>query len=439
MKSLMSEMVSLLQSESSSNQKMDILKEYSSQSPIIREAIKLCYNPFICSNIKKIKVPSIFGPNTFEDLFYEFKALYENLSSGVLSGNIAQDVVTKFLMKANLKAQDLFVKIFKKDLKVKIGASLINNALGEDFIPQFKAQLANPYDPNKKYKVKFWYGSPKLNGIRAYFDDRGFNSRKGHEFFGFDHIIEELKDLSNKYNLSFCDGELYNKGIPFQTIQSIVMERKKIDLNEKKRLKYNIFAVGSGRASTASMIISMEQIDWNRYKYLEPVKYSTIENNSVAIYSEMLKMYDDGYEGLMLRSPDVPYVYKRSNDLLKAKPFKEASFVIVGFEKGKEGTEIENTLGKIVVEGFVGDKKIRCGVGSGFKLIGEEAKINLTSTLIEIIEDGVITRDMIWRDKEKYLGKTCEVQFQEVTDKPDPNTGMYSLQFPVFVSPKLDR
>lgn len=430
----MEEFINLLKNESSTNGKMQILKDFASKSEIIREALKLCYDPFIISNIKKINVPMRSGTRSFESAFYEFKALFENLNSRSISGNAAQLEVSNFLSTIVYVHQEIFINILKKDLRVKIGAALINNALGENFIPQFEIQLANKYDPNKNYKVDYWWYSPKLNGLRGYYDSNGFNSRKGHRLYGFDHIEKELHDLCSKYSFSFCDGELYDFGIPFQTIQSYVTTKKNIVSEHKEKIKFNIFAIGNFK-NTDEMILNLNAVDWNQYSYIKPLEYDTIDNNPNDIYQKMLYMYDNGYEGLMLRHPEVSYVYKRGNELLKAKPFKEASFVIVGFEEGKEGTNTEGTLGAIVIEGNVEGKKIKSKVGSGFKTINKDLSLGMIKT----IEEGTITRDMIWNNREKFLGKTCEIQYQEVTDKPDPKTGMYSLQFPVFVYLKKDR
>lgn len=76
-------------------------------------------------------------------------------------------------------------------------------------------------------------------------------------------------------------------------------------------------------------------------------------------------------------------------------------------------------MGMVVVEGEWKGFKVRTEVGSGWS-------------------DAV--RGEIWNDKESYVGKLIEVQFQglEATDAAK-ESGIYALRFPSFLKLKLDR
>ena len=83
---------------------------------------------------------------------------------------------------------------------------------------------------------------------------------------------------------------------------------------------------------------------------------------------------------------------------------------ITSFEVG-EG-RLSNTLGKV----YVKYKENTVGVGSGF-----------TDEL----------RSEIWNNQDKYLGKVIEVKYKNISK--DKNTGLESLQFPVFVRFREDK
>lgn len=46
-------------------------------------------------------------------------------------------------------------------------------------------------------------------------------------------------------------------------------------------------------------------------------------------------------------------------------------------------------------------------------------------------------REALWNNAENLIGVLCEVKYKEISK--DKNTGLESLQFPVFVSLRLDK
>lgn len=425
-----------LKATNSTNEKLDILRKQT--NPLVKEAIRLTYDAFMLTYMKKIPVVKLTGTRTFDEAFSEFADLFGELTERKITGNTAKKCVQDFLESCNLDTQDVFCRILQKDLKVKIGESLVQQAYGESFINVFVVQRGEKYDPEKIYKGKdkkpitYWYASPKMDGLRGFYEDGVLRSRGGHNLKGFELIVAEVNDLISRYNLSFADGELFSPGVGFQTLQSYILGDKKIDPAQKEKVRYNIFAIGNGKGNwkdTKEMVTALYSVDWNRYKYITPLKYDLISNDPDTIMALMLKYVDQGYEGAMLRSPDVAWIRKKSNDILKVKPVEEEDFEIIGYFEGTG--EIAGTLGGIIVEGWFKDKKgknfhIISEVGTGFKIKEQE---------------GGYTRDALWKIIDDLVSKRAkaEIQFQNVTDKPDPKTGAYSLRFPVFAKLKLDR
>lgn len=268
-----------------------------------------------------------------------------------------------------------------------------------------------------------------MDGIRCTFINNlntsfyGLYSRAGNKLIGFDHIILELRELKDNINLNFdlIDGELYSHEIPFHQIQGIVLSNVNYNKEDKEKLKFNIFAIdGENINNTTQMLQALDEIAnvINKLElcFIEVVPCESVRNNKENIIKLAEKYVKLGYEGLMLRNPDVNYINKRSDDLVKFKFFIEDDFTVVDFLEGQEGTQFEGSLGAVIVEGKINDKKIRTEVGSGFK---------------------VYERDYIWQNKDKFLNKKCEVKFQSVGLVD--NNGSYSLIFPVFKKFKLDR
>lgn len=116
------------------------------------------------------------------------------------------------------------------------------------------------------------------------------------------------------------------------------------------------------------------------------------------------------WEGVMVRK-DVPYEGKRTNNLLKIKPFQDAEYVVTGIIEGDltyntpSGSETVHGVSALTIE----HKGNAVKVGSG------------------------ITKDqrMAWvADPNLIIGKTITVQYFEETQ--DKKTGEFSLRFPVL-------
>jgi DNA ligase-1 len=116
---------------------------------------------------------------------------------------------------------------------------------------------------------------------------------------------------------------------------------------------------------------------------------------------------EGGFEGIMIKSMDAPYLCKRTDYWMKWKPTITVDLNIVGFEEGTGRNA--NRLGAIICEGDDNGRHIRVNVGSG-------------------LSDG--DRDEYWHSRDLLLGHLVEVQADAVTQNQD---GSYSLRFPRFL------
>ena len=272
-----------------------------------------------------------------------------------------------------------------------------------------KVQLANPYNPAKNYRVAHWYATPKFDGVRAVFiPDRGFFTRNDTPISGLDHMAGVLQEFCISRGLSFVDGELVLAGESFQASQSAILAAQH---DAKSNIEFHVFAVGGAFKDTQEMLQELPDFPEAR---IFRVESEAIPNSFEAVEAACRKFTEQGYEGVVLRHPDVPYHDGRSNHLLKFKFFKEADLRIIGTIDG-EG-RLAGTLGSLVVEGTIEGKAVRSCVGTG--MTDEDRKIFSSDT--------------------QLIGKVLTVKYQAITDKPDKE-GFYSLRFPVVIGVKEDR
>lgn len=119
---------------------------------------------------------------------------------------------------------------------------------------------------------------------------------------------------------------------------------------------------------------------------------------------------DNGFEGVMLKTVDTPYVFKRSENILKLKPCVTYEGVIVDHYEGRRGTKREGLFG-------------------GFSIV---------------LPNGVVTRlgggysdalkaDIQLHGPDTYLGKIVEIEAQPDPLTPDGLTSDGKARFPVFM------
>ena len=272
-----------------------------------------------------------------------------------------------------------------------------------------KIQLANPYNPAKNYKVAHWYATPKFDGVRAVFiPQMGFFTRNDKPISGLDDMASVLEGICRERGLSFVDGELVLAGGSFQASQSAILAAEHAG---KSSIEFHVFAVGGTFKDTQAMLKELPDFPEAR---IFRVESEAIPNNFKAVETACRKFTAMGYEGVVLRHPDVPYHEGRSNHLLKYKFFKEADLRIVGVIDGEE--RLVGTLGSLVVEGTVEGVRIRSCVGTC--MTDEDRKI--------------------FSQDAHLIGKVLTVKYQALTEKPDKE-GFYSLRFPVVIGVKEDR
>lgn len=248
---------------------------------------------------------------------------------------------------------------------------------------------------------------PKLDGERCravYDEDLGWQlvSSELNPFQSVPHILGALELSNIPHNLEL-DGELYTHGMTFEQIHSIA--GRTVNLHPQcHTLEYHLFDV-----------VDLSLPQWERIRILRelPNLRPGIRRVPIRVAENLegvLKAYDafidQGYEGIIVRHSDAPYIRRRSTYVMKFKPKKSDYYKIVGFKQmiDKDGN-LKEMLGALICQG---DDGTEFSVGSG-------------------MDDSFRTSFWPRESASTLIGKVAHVEYQHIT----PGKGV--PRFPVFV------
>lgn len=296
--------------------------------------------------------------------------------------------------------------------------------MGKELSPMLAAGLEESDLAKLRYPLLV---SPKFDGIRLRIDPELGAVSRTHKPIPNKHIQEVIKRHDW---LRYLDGECIAGEDPtaadvFNKTQSACMT-----MSGTPYFEYHVFDFwfnGQQRYENRLEVVR-QRIETN---YVEHPEFAIrlVRQDFVSNPDEVLQLeaahLEDGFEGIILRSPDGEYKNGRSTikqqGLLKFKRVQDAEAKVVGFEalerntnelqrdafghakrsSHKAGKVPDNLLGKIHVEhptfGLF-------SIGSGFD---------------------VDTRTEIWQNQDKYLGRTVTFKYQAVGLKDKP-------RFPIF-------
>ena len=403
--------------------------------------VKACYNPYVVFGVRQ--VPDTVGITDAENPWEEFNELMFQLCQRRLTGHAARDAIQSMAERFDSDEWNTFLApVLRRDLRAGISDKTINKICKKtDYeIPIFGCQLATNSEGRPEMKgIKRL--EPKLDGVRVLLmvipgASEGVTticfSRNGKLFENFQHIEEQVRNNWTKMvrkaatsNLSMgfvLDGEVI--GNSFQELMR--QARRKTDVQAEDSV-YNVFDIlpldafreGHWNAQLNKRIQILEDmrpvIDTMPNVELLP---HLMVNLDTAAGKDQLERYakdqvNAGFEGIMIKNCDAPYVCKRSTDWMKWKPTLTVDLEVVGVEEGT-GRNL-GRLGALVCHGVDDGKEITVNVGSGFS---------------------DVDRDDYWTNRNLVIGRTAEVLCDVITQNQD---GTYSLRFPRFIRFRDDK
>jgi len=185
-------------------------------------------------------------------------------------------------------------------------------------------------------------GQRKFDGVRCIaYNDGGkivLESRKGKAFPHMNHLRASVFDSLSKDN-QILDGELYSDELDFQRVVGLVRKESlsQQDIYDLKYIKYRIYDMFSTDYSVTQLPFverhaMAEKLIKNDPHLIIVQNYVIIDEDSIQGLHD--QFVDEGYEGIMIRNPTMPYhMDKRSSGLMKFKSFKDGEYPIVGYEE----------------------------------------------------------------------------------------------------------
>jgi len=402
---------------------------------------KACYNPYVTFGVRK--VPDTVGIVGAENPWQDFNELLVQLSQRRLTGNKALEAIDAMSERFDSDEWNTFcAAVMRRDLRCGISSTTINKICKKtDWeIPVFGCQLATNSEGRPEMKgIKRL--EPKLDGVRMLLmvipaDDGEVTticfSRNGKNFDNFGHIEDQVRANFNKLvrkaatsNLSMgfvMDGEVI--GNSFQELMR--QARRKTDVQAEDSV-YNVFDIiplssfreGHWNAQLEKRIKILDDMRpvFDEMASLELLPHIMVDLDTAAGKDQLERYAQDnvkaGFEGIMIKEMQAPYVCKRSTDWMKWKPVITVDLEVIGIEEGTGRNQ--GRLGALVCCGIDDGKEITVNVGSGFS---------------------DADRDSYWANSNFIIGRTAEVMCDVITQNQD---GTYSLRFPRFVRFRDDK
>ena len=220
-------------------------------------------------------------------------------------------------------------------------------------------------------KIKYWYGSRKIDGVRCsfYWKDGEVRtaSRGGGDYDASTSFMRhnpKLIQFFEEHPDIVLDGELYKHGKTLHQISGAARLEK--DTAGMDWLEYYIYDVMDSTKTFEERLDILHDITDELNLGFNPerewddgeLKFQIVPQETVVGWANIQKLHDkyvgEGFEGIVIRDPSKVYNFGgRTNAMIKVKMYKDAEFEIVGYSEGlrpedmvfvcktKEGKEFE--------------------------------------------------------------------------------------------------
>lgn len=392
-------------------------------------------NPYYTYGVKKFNRPKVYADS--DAPLSTIIDVLDQLRNRELTGDMARETVTMLLGAFTKETATYLERVIEKDLKAGFSPDTYNKIWVDEQVPVFNVMLADKCtdaDEFEQYITFPCQADWKYDGERniAIVKSDGIThiSRSGLEAFHMNGLFDvELMAIREYLGYDYVlDGER------FASNWTDTMNAKKSGNDEaKSRMFIRAFFImpltdWEAQKTDITMRKNRENIE-KMLADLPQIKRITLsDGREVKDYQDMVAYCDEvttpgfdgqpkGHEGLILKDWNATYAWDRTIAWCKVKKFYTADGRIVGFEPGRPKSKFAGTLGRINVVGYLEDgTRFECGVGSGIK------------TLKPKDDPDCPTRDEIWNNKEKFLGTTIELKYQEVSIAKGKT--VHSLRFP---------
>ncbi len=218
--------------------------------------------------------------------------------------------------------------------------------------------LAYPTEPGRVSRLgSDFLAQPKLKGLRAriewFHGEPIILSSYGNQFPFLTQVRDQLIEIRDNHCEGIglpWDGEVYVHGWSQERLNGAT-KRTTNPHPDCARLEFHIFDIQHpilAQIKRSVYLSGMEKMITT--DHIKPVPTHPANQDN---WMEMAQQFiDEGYEGIILRKLDAPYVAKRRVTMLKFKPTEQDEYEIIGFKEGEGWAE--GMLGAFQVKGKEG-------------------------------------------------------------------------------------
>lgn len=375
------------------NAKKDLLAGYLNEEPLLFRVFMLAYNPYIKFFTKKppaVRTPKGEGFDELYQLDEALSLLQNHIASREITGNDAKGYLEDLFNWTSEEDQAVLRRVILHNLKCGISRNSFNTVcdrLGKAHkkIPAFSVLLAKAYTPSALHGLtKPYIAQLKSDGARAAAQvidgNVRYYTREGNEYLmNVPHIDAVLRDIADHFGGDVVvDGELIqvdeggvcnrqkSNGIANRAIAGTIsdeqcrkmrfyiwdvisteeFEAEKSDVPYHARLQDRLKAVPGLEGMSIAFGSSVE---------ISPTWFLDTEEE-VESLAELL--IDDGEEGLVVKSYDLMWANKRTDQMLKLKDEKECDLIVTGWTHGDKDKGFAEGIGTLQCESSCGNLKV---------------------------------------------------------------------------------
>lgn len=422
------EVIKQCQTAGGAGSKKVIMEAIATADFIAKDLIKEALDPYRVFGVKKYPAPTAEGSGD-EAAYNSFLAMLDDLANRRVTGKAAQQLVADTLGLFPKDDQKYLALVIGKDLKSGFSGDTVNKVF-KGLVPSFEVMLADKCESIEEFEksisfpcqADFKYDGQRTialveNGNVTYYARSGKESEHLNGLFD-----QELIKLAQWYGSDIIlDGEAFASDFT-ETMNAKKEGNDAAKANLKLRAFF-IMPLSDWKAQKTQ--ITMRQARsflCDGLNFIKAQKIIVSEGRMVNDYSDMMKYCNEvidvhKQEGLILKDFNAVYEWDRTMSWCKVKRFYDVDVKIVDIYEGRAGTRLAGTLGGLMVEGEdEKGRKIVSNVGSGFS---DEM------------------RKEIWENKDKYIGQTAVVKYQEISKAKNSDT--WSLRFPTFEHTRDDK
>lgn len=396
---------------------------------LLKRAFVAAGDPYTVYYVNKFKMPKPRADRlcSDDDILYSFlNELLPELSSRSITGNEAKNAVVEHFADMTEVQQKWCLRIILKNMRCGVQSTVnkvwpgafktFDVALAETLKSEFVKGEGIKILEEVKYPVRV---EPKLDGLRCIAIKRDgkvtFFTRNGTELDSMPKIKATLE--AAKFDNVVLDGE--GMAADWNESSSVMMSKTQKD---DSGLYYNVFdamclndwveqscpwAYSERCKLVLEVVLACVSFDEGPANVRQVPHIMAQNEDELKAY--FAKCMDEGFEGVMLKTLDTPYKFKRSDNIVKLKPCVTYEGVIVAHYEGRRGTKREGLFGGFEV---VLPNGIITRVGGGF--------------------NDALKADVQLQGPDTFLGKIVEIEAQPDPLTADGLTKDGKARFPVF-------